>query len=186
MASETAICNLALALVGSESVINLADKNKRARLCRQLFPLLRDEMLRGHPWNFAVTEASLAEVAASPLITEYEKAFALPSDFLRLLELEDHRDAYSLQGGEIYTNIPSVKIRYIQKVPDPERFDSNFTTALGYRLAMDLALPLADDNNLRNLMTASYRSAISMARSMDAQENQIIPIEADEWLDSRW
>jgi len=185
MASETAICNLALALIGSNSIINLSDESKRARLCKQFFPMLRDEMLRGHPWNFAVTEATLAESAATPLYG-FTKIFSLPSDFLRLVSTEDYREGYRLQGGNIHASVDVLRVNYIQRVADTERFDPSFVTAFAYRLAMDLALPLSDDNNLRNLMVGSYRNAVSTARSMDAQENPVTPIEADEWLDSRW
>jgi len=184
MASSTDICNLALAYVGSKSIINLNDDDKRARLCKQLYPICRDELLRSHPWNFAIEEKDLAQLTSKPKCG-FTRKFALPADFLRLIQLQSRYIDYRLEGGEIHTDEKAITIKYIAIIEDSERFDSAFTVTLSYRIAKDLAFALADDSNLHNLMTDQYRRALANARSMDAQENPATVIYADEWLDSR-
>ena len=185
MASSTDICNFALAHVGSKSIISLNDEDKRARLCKQLYPLFRDEMLRGHPWNFAIGEAHLAELTAKPKFG-FTRIFALPADFLRLVNLQNRYIDYRLEGGYLHSNEKTVMIKYVQRCEDSERFDPSFTLALSFKIAASLALSLADDNNLHNLMGDRHKDTLANARSMDAQENPATVIHADEWLDSRW
>ncbi|RKX27484.1 MAG: hypothetical protein DRP45_00945 [Candidatus Zixiibacteriota bacterium] len=185
MASPTDICNIALAHVGSKSIIDLSDESKRARLCKQFYPVFREELLRAHPWNFAIAEAELAEKVATPLFG-FDKIYSLPADFLRLVRLQNRYIDYRLEGGNLHANESPIQIKYVQIIEDSERFDSSFTLALSYRLASALALPLADDNNLHNIMVDRYRKEVANARSMDAQENPATQIQADEWLDSRY
>ncbi len=185
MPSPTDICNYALAHVGSKSIIDLHDVSKRAQICKQIYPLFRDEMLRGHPWNFAIKEAVLAELTKKPKFG-FSKCFALPADFLRLVKLGSRYTDYRLEGGTIHSSSSTIHLKYVQRVEDSERFDASFTLALSYKIAQSLALSLADDNNLHNLMINLYRATVANARSMDAQENPAEEIHVDEWLDSRW
>tara|TARA_R100001530_G_scaffold114015_1_gene80959 strand:+ start:206 stop:1021 length:816 start_codon:yes stop_codon:yes gene_type:complete len=52
--SEVAICNSALIKLGAAEISSLSDTNKRAQLCNAQYSKLRDELLRSHPWNFAI------------------------------------------------------------------------------------------------------------------------------------
>lgn len=185
MASPTDICNISLALVGSKSILDLSDESKRARLCKRLYPLLRDDMLRDHLWNFAINMGTLAEKTSAPLFG-FSKCFSLPQDFLRLVGMEDRYVEYRLENGVIHSSESVLRIRYIKRIEDSEVFDSSFVMALAYRIAAELALPLADDNNLHNILLSKANKQASLARSIDAQENPATQIQADEWLDSRW
>ena len=184
MASPTDICNLALVHVGSQCILDLSDNDKRARLCKQIYPLFRDEMLRGHLWNFAIREKSLAADTVS-IREDYKYSFALPADFLRFVGVQNRYVVYQLTGGKLCSDSESITLKYISRIENSEEFDASFLLALSYKIAMTLALSLADDNNLFNLMTDQYRTTLANARSMDAQENPAVVIYADLWLDSR-
>lgn len=90
MASEVEICNSALIKLGDDTITSLTDDSKRARLCNAQFARLRDEVLRAHPWNFAIRRASLAKLSQAPAF-EFAAAFRLPEDpyCLRVLLLFD-------------------------------------------------------------------------------------------------
>ena len=60
MASVIDICNKALDKLGQNPIISLTDGNKAANLCTRNWPLVRDQVLREHPWNFAMKRAILA------------------------------------------------------------------------------------------------------------------------------
>lgn len=63
--SDVAICNLALAKVGGESITSLSDSNKRANLCNIIYPAARDRLLLAHRWNFAIKRKQLAKDTAT-------------------------------------------------------------------------------------------------------------------------
>jgi hypothetical protein len=56
-----AICNSALSKIGAAKIDALTDVNKRATLCNQQYSILRDELLRSHPWNFAIKRKYLSK-----------------------------------------------------------------------------------------------------------------------------
>lgn len=58
--SEVAICNSALIKIGAAEITSLSDVNKRAQLCNEQYSKLRDELLRSHPWNFAIARKVLS------------------------------------------------------------------------------------------------------------------------------
>ena len=55
-----AICNSALIKIGASKIAALSDTNKRAILCNEQYPKLRDDLLRSHPWNFAIKRKVLS------------------------------------------------------------------------------------------------------------------------------
>ena len=59
MATEVSICANALRRLGDDPITSLTDDTERARLCNAFYEDARDACLRSHPWNFAITRASL-------------------------------------------------------------------------------------------------------------------------------
>ena len=89
MATEVSICSNALRRLGDDPITSLTDDSERARLCNAFYEDARDACLRSHPWNFAITRASLTQLSDSP-VYGYDYQFALPTDpyCLRVLAME--------------------------------------------------------------------------------------------------
>ena len=89
MATEVSICSNALRRLGDDPITSLTDDTERARLCNAFYADARDACLRSHPWNFAITRASLAQLSATP-VYGFDYQFALPTDpfCLRVLAME--------------------------------------------------------------------------------------------------
>ena len=184
MSSVTDICNQALSKVGDELISCLTDSSKQARYCRMLYASTRDAVLRAHPWNFAIDRAELAQLTAAPAY-EYTYQFQLPSDCLRVLQMEEVDMVFKIEGGKLLTDEGTAKIKYIKRVTDSALFDSLFIAALSARLAAEMAVPLADSKTLAETMWELYLNKIGEARGIDAQEGTPDDIPADTWLDSR-
>lgn len=48
------ICNEALQELGEQEIALLTDSNKRAEACNRIYTVLRDRLLKAHPWKFAL------------------------------------------------------------------------------------------------------------------------------------
>jgi hypothetical protein len=57
---DVTICNLALARLGDSRIVTMNDSKPEAEYCTLFYGATRDEVLRGHPWNFATTRAALS------------------------------------------------------------------------------------------------------------------------------
>lgn len=184
MASNVQICNLALLKIGDITITSLTDDTKSARVCNQIFEPIRDAVLREHHWNFAIKREELGLMTSSPAF-EYSNQFQLPSDCLKVIEVEDHYE-HKIEGGKLLTNESSIFLKYIARIEDPNLYDSLFIEALSARLAAELAIAIADNNTLHQNMVVLYDEKISMARSLDAKEGTPEGLETTNWLFSRY
>lgn len=95
MATDVEIANQALLRVGAESITSgewNTPSNERSRAVKNSWPFVRREVLRAHPWN-SVTARSKVRASynrSSQLVPvwDYERAYPLPSNCLRVLECD--------------------------------------------------------------------------------------------------
>ena len=79
-----AICSRALLKLGAGSISSFDEGTAEAEISANLYPSTRDALLSVYPWSFAVAQTTLPKLAASP-IADFDNAFQLPSDFLRII-----------------------------------------------------------------------------------------------------
>ena len=175
MASIVGICNSALVKLGATRIIQLTEGSKTANLCSEQFDKVRDDLLRGHVWNFAIKRAKLAMLAETPTF-EFDAAFQLPPDFLRAVSV--HPDSsgrggvpYRIEGRRLLANAGAIYLRYVHRLTDPNAMDVHFQEALAWALAFDLSIPITQSNSMRQMMEEGLRAQLSKAKSVDAIED---------------
>jgi hypothetical protein len=180
------IVNSALNKIGARRITSLSDGSKAAIIANDQYDRLRKEVLRSHPWNFAIAYAQLAATVNTPIWTkQWTKEFVIPTDVLRVLETDLTSDADWELGNNtdnnkvIFTNSTSLKIKYIKDITNTTRFDAMFDEALAMRIAADLAYPLVQSQTVQQNMFNAYLRFMADARTMDAQENALDTVESD-------
>lgn len=204
MASDVEIVNRALTKLGAERILSLTDDVKNARVMNSMFVSVRDAELRRHNWNFAVKRASLAASTTDP-DWGFDNAFPLPSDFLRLLDIDGSWSAVGLADYVGYDNAifrietvgdDNIKcivtdlsapllIRYTRRVTDANLMDSAYIEALACRLAAEGCESITQSNSKRDLAMREYNDAISSAILANAIENPPSALADDSWVMSR-
>ena len=193
MATEVSICSNALRRLGDDPITALTDDTERARLCNAFYVPSRDLILRSHPWNFAITRATLAQLSDTPAY-EYGYQYALPTDPYCLRILDFHTGSYSsnevdmdwkVEGREILTDEATVYIKYIGRVTDPNEYDTLLIETVAARLASDTGYAITGSTTLTNAMWQLYEAKIVEARHADASEGKPDEIIANTWLNAR-
>lgn len=185
MATQVDICNIALTSLGDQRIVSLSDNNERARLCDARFADVRDAVLRSYTWNCAMTRASLVQNVEPPA-WGFTFSYALPSDCLRVVDIQSYEIPYEVEGRNILTDASSVQLLYVKRLTDTTKYDSILVQAIGARLAMEIAEPLTGRRDLRQDMTAKYQSVLAEARSIDTSERSLPDtIESDIFVASR-
>lgn len=184
MATPVQICNSALLKLGEPRINTLSDNTKTAIACNEQYNKLRKEVLRAHPWNFAIKRASFSEIASTP-VYGFDNTYQIPSDCLRIIDREDLSVDYVIEGDRVLCSATEFKARYISDIEDSSKFDENFAEALSLRIASDLAYYLTQSTSLKNSLLAEYELVLSRARSFDAQEGTPEDLDATFWIDSR-
>lgn len=116
---------------------------------------------------------------------DYAYAYKIPTDNLRILSNSEDEE-YKIEGGYLYTDATSMKVKYIAKITDPDEFDPAFVTALVTALAAALALAITNNRNITADMKVEAKEKKLEALGVDAQGGGT-PDEpkCDEWLNAR-
>ena len=187
MASEVDICNKALLSLGAAAIISLDDPQTEAKLCKQLYPDLRDAVLQAHDWTFATFRQNLPKGGTDPTF-RYANCFPLPSGILYVSEVNkvernDPTRDWQVENDCIVTDDISCAAKLINQVTDTSKFSPLFVQALQARLAADMAIPLTSNGKLEEAKWALYKSKLAQATSRDGQQGKSKRIRS-RWLEN--
>lgn len=198
MTSEVLICNRALQMLGSDSIISLTEDNRRARAMSLAYGPTRDAELRRRKWRFSLRRAQIAADKAAP-IHGFSYAYQIPNDCLRLLsggdlrslpDTSDYRsgqnEMYSLEGRKILTNLGApLSIRYIARIEDPSMFDAAFAESLAARLALECCEQITQSDSKIQICMARYKESLREAKLSNALEGSSQSVADDTWVTAR-
>lgn len=199
--SRTQVINRALQLIAAADTISDPDEDSAsARAAKIEYDATVRSELSAYPWYFAKTQTQLAADADAPLF-KYERSFTLPTDFLRLVELENRwvfsvdrqtQDAnpmafYEMQGRAILTDFEApLRIGYIRDVTEePTLWHPLFEDTVVLSLAMVLANPLAKSMSQVDAWMRARRMKVLEARRVNAIQRQPDHIPDGSWMISR-
>lgn len=195
MTSVVDICNIALSRIGNgQRIDSLDERSAQAEQCGLFYELTRDAVLRDFNWPFATKYQTLAQVATSPDATGMYN-YAMPDDCLFARRLVNdiwpaaywpYRDhCYGLpqipavpfhvilgeSGRLISTSITPANLEYTAKVEDSSLFDSQFVSALSWKLAVEISLTLAKEQSVAQACEQQYQIILAAARAQALNES---------------
>jgi hypothetical protein len=184
MATLVQIYNLALVELGDDRISDPNEDTEAARTMNAHWPIVRDAVLRAHPWNCALKRIALTPVAATP-VWGSAYAYNLPTapDWClrpwKINEAVHGRTPWVVRGRQIYTDIAGpLFLEFIARIEDTEQLDATLTATLAARLAASTAQKLTSSRTKAADMKQWYADLLREARTMDAQEGT--PEEPDE------
>lgn len=198
MSSDIEICNLALSRVAvTQAIASFTERSKEAEQCRVFYSHLREVVLQEFPWPFAESIVALADLG-NPA-PGWAFRYRYPADCLKIRNIVQpgfrralssdmeipYQIGYDAGGRVIHTDQPEAVCRFTFKVDDSTFFDPQFVEALSWRLAMDLALPLASKPDLQQFAAQQYQMALTLAEGSAFQESQSDPEPESEFVTVR-
>lgn len=189
MAAEVDICNRALQKLGAARITALTDQSVNARACSLAYATCRDDLLREHPWNFAIQRLQLAANATAPAFGP-ANAYPLPTGWLRVLPPDPFQNTndrdWIIEGNQLLTDEGSpLNLRLVMQVTDPNLMDVTFREALSSKLAFELAEQLTQSNTKKQAAFQMLKEDISDARKVNAIEKVPQASFDDTWISSR-
>lgn len=169
--SAVRICSNALLMLGDDPINSFSDNNVQATLAQNLWPQVRDAVLRMHPWNCAVKRVQLAPDASTPAF-DWSYQFQLPGDLMRTLsvgELGEKID-YTVEGGKILTDEAALNLRYIFRNENVASWDSLLVHAATAAMAEAMAYPRTKSASVQETMAAKLKFWLQQAKTIDGQE----------------
>jgi len=142
-----------------------------------------DEAITGD--GSGVAAANGVEAAAAP-VNEFDYMYALPSDYIKLIELYPNYLDYRLESNFILSGESStLDIKYTYKVTDENQFDPAFIEAFAALLAKEAGIKLIDSIRKKKELRDEYDDKIADARFAGSIEDDLEEISAEDWLTER-
>jgi len=182
MANRVSISNLALTILGADRITSLEDNSENARRLTAIYDYCAEDVLRLHPWNFAIQRQQLAQLSTTPTF-EYDYEYQLPSNCLRIIEVSDGDNIitdYKIEGKKLLANDTSVYLKFIYNVTDPNQYTSQFIMVLSARLAAELAYAISNNKANAELIMNIYKERLENAKEIDAQESSSVKVLDDD------
>lgn len=169
--SDVDIANAALVDLGHEPIQSFLDDSDQARAVKAIYTLNRDRTLAAHPWNFATQRVELAAAVITLHTNEWDNAYLIPADVLRVLYIEPRGTPFVVENGYILSNVSSpVLAPVLVRITDPATFSQNFISAFQYRLAASLCTAITTRRGNAQDYWRMYQIELQEARTADGQE----------------
>ncbi len=174
MATAVSICSNALVMLGDKPINSLSEDSDRARTAANLWPDVRDFVLRSHPWNCAIKRATLSPQVTPPAF-DFSYSFLLPSDWLRTLQvgLRGERPEYQMEGRTILMQENVCRLRYVFRNDNPATWDALLVHAVTLCMKAALAYPITQGASVEQLAQAVRAPILKQARAVDGQEDDV-------------
>ncbi|MHA7847248.1 hypothetical protein [Serratia sp. D1N4] len=171
MASSVTICSNALLTLGAHPINSFDEATEHARLCANIYPTVRNDLLRKHPWNCAVKRVILSPSSTVPEFG-FGFQFPLPGDLIRILSIgEDYEDIpYRIEGNKLLANINAIRLRYIWRNENESTWDSALVSLAEAMMAAKLAYAVTGSASLRDSLTQEAAYLLRQAKAIDGQE----------------
>ncbi len=171
MATAITICSNALLILGAHPINDFNESTEHARLCANIYPTVRDDLLRAHPWNCAIKRVVLSPSSTTPEF-EYSYQFPLPGDLLRVLSVGNPEDNfnYRIEGAKLLANTNTIRLRYVFRNDDVTSWDSAIVSTAEMLMAAKLAYAVTGSAALRDSMTQEAAYKLRQAKAADGQE----------------
>jgi hypothetical protein len=172
MATDVSVCSNALLMLGAGSINDFTTVNDRTTLCVNLFPQVRDAVLRSHPWNCAVARIALAPETTVPPF-DYDAQFAIPDNWIRTLQVGergieiDHRH----EGRKLLANTDTLFLRYIFRNEVVATWDTMLIHGVSLLMKAALAYPITKSASLATSALEDAIAYMKTCRAVDGQDD---------------
>ena len=194
--SDVLICNMALSRIGVLTLIeDINEASAEAQACKIFFNPSRDFVLGSANWPFLTRYAGLGLVATDPN-DDWKASYRLPSDCIYAMRLV-------LAPGRIYTPAPpfaisgdaqgnlllcdltEANLEYIASQTNSGRFDDLLASAIAWRLASEISMPLGRSDAYQQRASNEYQRAVREAAASSFAETQRDPDPASSFEQAR-
>ena len=178
-ATEVSICSNAMLRLGADPISSFdeasvtGDNIERVRLAVNLWPTVRRQVLRSHPWNVAVKRVLLSPDAMAPAFG-FARRFQRPADWLRTLFIgrdEWERAKYRTEGNYFLSDAADCPLVYVFDNDNPATYDAGLVAALEMAMAAAMAFPVTKSTSLAGELAAEVRSTLMIARGVDSADD---------------
>ena len=175
--SDISICSNALLMLGDKPISSFDEGDSptnimRAQLCGNLFPVVRDSVLRARAPNCAKKRALLAPLADAPA-WGWNAQFQKPSDWLRTIQIGYDMESWTYrdEGGVILCDSSTLPMLYVFRSEAYESWDAMLVDLMTHAMALRLAWPITKSTTQVEVQQKLYRDVWLRSGAVDGQDD---------------
>lgn len=175
--TEVSICSNAIRRLGGNSFDSFSSGTVDASRCNDLWPNVRDEILRQKLWNCCKKRVLLPALAEADPLGEWQSQFQQPSDWLRTVKAGyDGQDMpFRHVGGKFLANTDALPLEYIFRNTNAATYDNALVGVLTRAMMAATAYAVTkstqvEEQQLRQLALA-LRTAGALSGADDGPED---------------
>lgn len=177
MATDVSICSNALVLLGDNTINSFNDGTTASAACANLYPQVRDWVLRAHSWNCAVKRVVLApdvlSAGESANLFDYTNRFSIPDDWLRTLQVGQRDDGvdYQMEGRKFLCDESVFYLVYVFQNKVETTYDSLLVQVMTIAMKAALAYSITKSTSMMQACQEELKEILKQARSIDGLDN---------------
>lgn len=182
------VCSRASILMGGSPITSFTDGSAEADVCDAMYEDIARASLTNTRWRFATNQAVLNLLASAP-VGRWGLGYQLPAGTLTVnaVTVNDYPIGFDTYGDNIYANTTEadeVVADYIFRAPEAQ-WPSYFTVAVEYSMAAVLAISVARDASLSQMMEQKAALSMAQARSRDSQRQTTKRLDTSRFIAQR-
>jgi hypothetical protein len=178
MATAVSIASNALLRLGANPINSFDEADESgsnidlARLAGNLWPTVRRQVLRSHPWNCALKRVLLSPDTTPPAFGAAYR-FLKPGDWLRTVAVGEDTDRISwrTEGSYFLTDESALALVYLFDNDNPGTYDATLVAAMELAMAAALAYPVTKSTSLAQALADEVRGTAALARALDSDDD---------------
>lgn len=183
--TDEKIASNACLLIGAENINSFTDGSVEAQAAAALYERTLRSLLCERRWSFSIRQQQFSQLVNIPLVG-WDKAYQIPSDFLKLWKLYPEFIQYELYGNEyVYSNYNGELIGDYTYRPDTKYLPDYFVELLEMRLAVKFSMPITEDEKKLKTMQDLERVVMARAKMADAQQRKNVGMKHFSLVDVR-
>lgn len=172
MPSSVSVCSNALVMLGGAPFGSFDEPKPHVRVASNLYPSVRDDVLRLHSWNCATKRVILAPLVNAPEF-DFAYQFQLPGDWLRTLQVgrKGCPIEYRAEGQRLLADVAALPLVYCFRNEVEDTWSTNLIHVMELAMAAKMAYAVTASASLRDSHRDEYARELKQAKAIDGQDD---------------
>ena len=187
MPSSVSVCSNALVMLGGAPFSSFEEPKPHVRIAANLYPTVRDDVLRLHNWNCATSRVILAPMVTPPAF-DFAYQFQLPGDWLRTIQVGKKGEPleYRAEGQRLLANVTALPLVYSFRNTVEDTWSTNLIHLLELAMAAKMAYAVTSSSSVRDSYRDEFARELKIAKAVDGQDDPPEEFAAGSFLESRF
>lgn len=187
MTSSVSVCSNALVMLGGAPFSSFEEPKPHVRIAANLYPSVRDDVLRLHSWNCATDRVILAPMVTPPAF-DFAHQFQLPGDWLRTLQVGYSGDPipYRSERQRLLADVTALPLVYCFRNTVEDTWSTNLIHVMELAMAAKMAYAVTSSSAVRDSYRDEFARELKVAKAIDGQDDPPEEFMAGSFAESRF